>query len=231
MEKLLFELTPAQWWTWCYLIYLARQQRSTHIILPRPGEDPKVEVVYSRKHLKRLLAALKAKRYLTGIIIPRSKAKQIEIFLPASKIGDMGIPNIKNGCPDVPNQEAFGTPVSAISPLGTPMSPIEEIISATLPENSHLQAKLKNSLKTLLKLKPQKLLRDAIAKISEREAIQFTAMIRQISQKAPQGRYNQKLKLFVIIRCLQEGQAIEKPQRWMNRVASEEAKAGHFKDA
>lgn len=228
MEEMLFELTPAEWWTWCYLIYLARQQRSTHIILPRPGEDPKAETVYSRKHLKRLLAALKAKRYLTGIIIPRSKAKQIEIFLPASKIGDMSILNKKNGCPDVPNQEAFRTPMSAISPLGTPMSTIEEMISATLPENSTLQAKLKNSLKAFLKLKPQKLLRDAIAKISEQAAFQLTDMIRQICPKAPQGRYNQKLKLFVIIRFLQEGLAIEKPQRWMNHVASEEAKAGYF---
>jgi hypothetical protein len=140
----------------------------------------------------------------------------------------MGILNIKNGCPDVPNKEAFRTPRSTISPLGTPMSRIEEMISATLPENSPPQAKLKNSLITFLKLKPQKLLRDAIAKISEREVFQLTDMISQIYPQAPQGRYNQKLKLFVIIRFLQEGQAIERPQRWMNRVASQEARAGHF---
>lgn len=232
MEEMLFKLTPAEWWTWCYLIYLARQQRDTHIILPRPGEDPKAEAVYSRKHLKRLLAALKAKWYLTQIIIPRSKAKRIEIFLPASKIRDMGVPNLRNGCKDVPNKEFLRTPRSAISSLGKPMSSIKDVILAILPETSPLQAKLKNSLKTFLELKPQKLLRDEIAKISEGEAYQLRGAIRQLCPHEPKGkRYGWKLKLFVIIRFLQEDQAIEKPQHWMNRVASQEAKAGHFKEA
>lgn len=231
MEELLFELTPAEWWVWCYLIYLAQQQHGAHVILPRPGEDPKAEAVYTRKHLKNLLKALKSKRRLTQLIIPRSKSKRIEVLLPASKIGEIQFRNLKKGVQDFPNSRGKEKQGSPIRGLENSISPIEEVISGTLPENNPSQAKLKNSLKTFIKLKPQKLLRNAIAKIGEGEAFQLMAMIRTICPRAPQGRYNQKLKLFVIIRYLQEGQSIEMPQRWMNRMASQEAKAGHFKDA
>ena len=92
-KELIFELTPAEFWAWNYLIYLARAQGNYHIILPRPGEDVQAEKVFSRKHQKRLLKALKAKLGFSYLLFPRSKTKHIEVVLPASRIGDLGVPN------------------------------------------------------------------------------------------------------------------------------------------
>lgn len=221
-EELLFGLTPAELWAWNYLLFLAEKQGSAHVILPRPGEDLKAEKIFCRKHLKNILKSLKAKRHLTNLIFPRSKARQIEVLLPASKIGELQFLKEEKRYLEFPNNKARGSHSSPIASLGNSSSPIIEVISGTLPENNPLQAKLKDSLKSLLKQKQQGELRVMIGALTEGEAYQHRVAIGSLCPHEPQGRYGWKLKLFVIIRYLQDGSAIEKPQRWMNRVASVE---------
>src|SRR4030043_735221 len=132
MEELLFGLTPSEFWAWNYLLYLAKKQGDLHVFLPRPGEDPRAEKVFSRKHLKRILKSLKAKFRLTRLIIHRSKSRQIEVFLPASKIGDLGVLNNEQGYMGVPKKEGLETPRSPITTLGTFSTPINEEIATTL---------------------------------------------------------------------------------------------------
>ena len=53
-------------------MHLARRQGSRHVILPGPGDDPKAEGIYSRKHLKRLIRSIKRK-FPIQLIIPKGK--------------------------------------------------------------------------------------------------------------------------------------------------------------
>lgn len=223
MEELLFGLTPSEWWVWCYLIFLARKEGSTRVILPRPGGDPRAEKVFCRKHFKRILKSLRAKFYLTNLIIPRSKSKQIEVFLPASKIGDLEVPNIKKGYMEVPKKKGLGTRGSSITTLGTYPTPINDVIQATLPNCGPPKLKLKEKLESLLKLK-QGDLKGEIKQLEQKEITLMGMLVRQICRFEPRGRkLNEQVKLFGMIRFLQEGDAILKPQAWIDTVARNEA--------
>ena len=223
-KELLFGLTPAEWWTWSYLVFLAHRQGSTQVILPRPGEDPETEKIFSRKHLKRILKALKAKRHLTQIIIPRSKSQQITIFLPASKIGDMGVLNNLKGCTQVPNNSVLGTGASSKATLGTCTSPTLRIINDTWPNPTHLQAKLKEKLELLTKLK-QGDLKGEIQGMAREVVRQLMIILRAVRAKEPRNkRLEQAVKLYAMIRYFQEEQLIERPQAWIDTVAREAAR-------
>jgi hypothetical protein len=218
MEDLLFGLTPAEWWVWSYLVLLAQEQGSAHIILPRPGEDQRAERVFSRKHLKRLLQSLRSKRALTNLIIPPSKNRQIEILIPASKIGDAHVLNGKKGDLGVPNIAARGTCMSPKSTLGTSMSPNNNIISIALPDCGPHQAKLKEKLEKLLKLKQQEI-KGALDALKEREIFQARIAMRSLCRYEPKGNeISEKAKLYAVIRFIQS-EEIEKPQAWIDQVA------------
>lgn len=223
MEELLFGLTPSEWWAWCYLVFLAREQGGTHIILPRPGEDIRAEKVFCRKHFKRILKSLKAKFYLTHLIIPRSKSKRIEVFIPASKIGDLEVLNIKKGYMAMPKKTGLSSGESSINTLGTLQTHINEVIQATLP-NYHLpKLKLKEKLESLLKLK-QGDLKGGIEKLNKGEIYLLGLMVRQICRFEPRGKkLSEQVRLFAAIRFLQEGDAILRPQAWIDTVARKAA--------
>jgi hypothetical protein len=219
MEELLFGLTPAEFWLWNYLVLQARRQGSTHVILPRPGEDKQLDKVYSRKHVKRLLQALKAKRTLTHIIIPRSKSKQIELFLPASKIGDMGVPNSEKGCMGVPNKGERGASVSPINGLGTSMSPISSGSERTLCSSASPKLELKEELKKLLKLKQGQLKKELQA-MGVQDLVEVETVMKRICRYQPRGRkLSIQAKVYAMVRFLQEGEAITKRQAWIDTVA------------
>ena len=219
MKELLFGLTSAEWWTWCYLVFLAEKQGSPHIILPRPGEDLEAEAHYTRKHLKNNLKALRSKRHLTNLIFPRSKNQQIEVLLPASKIGELQFPNVKKGLLEFPNNEARGNHSSPIKGLGNCGSPIEEAISTTLPEGTPSQAKLKDSLKKFIKQK-QGVLIGEIMRLRESEVSQLRQGLRSLCGIEAKGRsLSNHARLFATIRFLQEASSIEKPQAWITTVA------------
>lgn len=220
-DELLFGLTPAEWWTWCYLVKLAHEQGSYHVILPRPGEDGRAEKIFGRKHIKNMLKALKAKRHLTLIVIPRSKNKQIEVFLPASKIGELQFPNVEKGYLQFPNKGTLGNPSSAKTALGNCDSPISEVIQATFPDLPPAQAKLKSYLQELVKLK-QGDLKGEIKRLRPEVAQQILFMARQIAQVEPRSRkLSLQVRLFAVIRYIQEGQ-VDKPQAWVDNVARAE---------
>ena len=133
---------------------------------------------------------------------------------------------MKKGLLEFPNNEVRGGHSSPITALGSHSTAINEAITATLPESNPLQAKLKDSLKALVKLKPQGRLREHLMGLTEGEAYQLRVALTHLCPREPQGRYGWKLKLFMIIRYLQEAGGIEKPQNWMNRIASIEHKGG-----
>jgi hypothetical protein len=218
-EELLFGLTPQEGWAWKYLLLLAQRQGSAHIILPRPGEDLKAEKVFCRKHLKNLLKALKVKRHLTNLIFPRSKSQQIEVLLPASKIGELQFPNVEKGLLEFPNNEARGNHSSPIKALGNCSSSIMEVISDTLPENTPAQASLKESLKALIKQKQGDMIRE-ILKLSSGQVYQMQASIRLLKVLEPQGRnLSEQAKLFAKLRFLQKGGRVDTPGAWITSVA------------
>lgn len=218
MEKLLFGLTPGEFWVWNYLVMLARRQGSTHIILPRPGEDKQLEEVYSRKHLKRILKSLKGKRTLTHIIIPVSKSKQIELFLPASSIADVGVPNTEKGYMGVCKKEGMAAPVSPIKGLGTSTSPISNGEQRTLPGSGDSKLEL-NKLEQLLKQKQGQLKKELQA-TSPRELVEIGKILKRICRYEARGnKLSLQAKVYGAIRFLQEGEAITKPQAWIDTVA------------
>jgi hypothetical protein len=218
MEELLFGLTPAEFWLWNYLVLQARRQRSTHVILPRPGEDKQLDKVYSRKHVKRLLQALKVKRTLTHIIIPRSKSKQIELFLPASKIGDMGVPNSEKGCMGVPNKSERGASVSPITALGTSTSPISNDEQRTFPDSAPHKLEL-NKLEMLLKQKQGQVKKELLS-MGTRDLVEIGKVLGRICRYEPRGKkLSIQAKIYAVIRFLQEGEAVTKPQAWIDTVA------------
>jgi hypothetical protein len=220
MEELLFGLTPAEFWVWNYLIYLARSQGGLNITLPRPGEDPKAEKVFCRKHLKNLLKSLKGKRRLTHLIIPRSKAKRIEIFLPASKVGELEFRNREKGYLEFPNKEALGNRGSPKEGLGNCGSPNLAVIQATLGNLGPSQAKLKEKLEKLLKELKQGDLKKMILSLSNREIFEVTGALRQLLRVHPKGKkLSEQAKIYAMVRLLQAGDGIEKPQAWVDNVA------------
>ncbi|MCX5888479.1 MAG: hypothetical protein NTY36_03400 [Deltaproteobacteria bacterium] len=219
MEELLFGLTPAEWWAWCYLVLLAQKQGSTRIILPRPGEDSKAEKIFCRKHLKNLLKSLKAKRHLTNLIFPRTRNRQVEIFLPASMIGELGFLKEQKGVRQFSNNRERSNPSSPIKALGNHSSAIEEVISTTLPESSPAQAKLKDSLKTLVKQKQGELIKQ-IMQLRESAISQMRQATRSLCGIEAKGQsLSNHARLYATIRFLQETGSIEKPQAWMTTVA------------
>ena len=220
-KELLFGLSPAEWWAWCYLVFLAHQQGSTQVILPRPGEDPEAEKVFGRKHLKNLLKSLKSKRHLTHIIIPKSKSQQITIFLPASKIGELQFPNMEKGCPQFPNNKGLGKPGSPKATLGNCGSPTLRIINDTWPDPTPLQAKLKEKLELLISLK-QGDLKGEIQRMTREAIRQLMILMQAVKAKEPRNKgLDQAVRLYAMIRYLQEEQLIERPQAWMDTVARE----------
>src|SRR4030042_2164748 len=203
MEELLFGCTPAEWWAWCYLLFLAEKQGSAPIILPRPGEDPRAEAIFGRKHLKNILKSLRSKRHLTNLIFPRSKNKRIELRLPASKIGELQFLNVEKGLLEFPKKEGRGNHSSPITPLGNHSSAIEEVISATLPESTPSQAKLKESLKALIKQKQGDLI-EAILKMKGTEVYQMRVGLRCMCRYEAKGSYSEQARLFAAVRFIQE---------------------------
>ena len=221
MRELLFGLTPAEFWAWNYLIYLARQQGTYHIILPRPGADVEAEKVFGRKHLKRLLKALKVKRHLTNLLIHNSKARQIEVLLPAAKVGDLGVPNLDQRDRQVPNDPPRGTARSPINPLRTCGSSIGEVISGVLPPEEVAQAKLKEKLERLLKLK-QGCLKRELLDLTNKEVFQLGIVLRRLCKYLPKGKaISEPAKLYAMVRLIQAGETIESPQPWVDNVARE----------
>lgn len=218
MEELLFGLTPAEFWVWNYLVLQARQQKSNHVILPRPGEDKQLDKVYSRKHVKRILKALKAKRTITCIIIPRSKSKQIELFLPASKIGDIGVPNREKGCTCVPQKEGMGVSVSPIRGLGTSMASINNEDQRTFPGSVSPKLEL-NKLEKLLKLK-QRQLRKELQAMAPKELVELGKILKGLCRYEPKGKkLSIQAKVYAVVRFIQEGEGITRPQAWIDTVA------------
>ncbi len=222
MEELLFGLTPAEWWVWNYLIYLARKQGGLNVTLPRPGEDPRAEKVFCRKHLKNIIKSLKSKRHLTNIIIPRSKSKRIEVFLPASKVGELEFPNREKGYLEFPNKEGMGNSSSPITTLGKNTTPISAVIQDTLPHYTAPQAKLKERLEKLLKLSKQGDLKGEIKAMNMMEQTEVFRIMRQICRFEPRGKKLSKAaRLYAMVRFAQSGEAIEKAQAWIDKVARE----------
>lgn len=221
MEKLLFGLTPAEFWVWNYLVLLARQQGGPAIIFPRPGEDPRAEKVFCRKHLKNLLKALKAKRHLTFLLFPKSKAGQIEITLPRSLIGELEFPKVKLREPGFPNNDARGNRSSPITPLGNSSSPNIVDIATTLAFFEPSQAKLKVKLDKLLKQK-QGDLRKELLQLSNSEALEIRVGLgRVVRMNRQRSEPSDRAKLFAMVRFLQSSDAIDKPQAWLATVARE----------
>lgn len=219
MEELLFGLTPAEFWVWNYLILLARRQRSNHVILPKPGEDREVEKVFSRKHVKRLLRSLKAKRQITHIIFPRSKSKQIELFIPTSKIGDLYVPNKEKGCMDVPNKEERGATASPITGLETSRSRITSTGSTTYPESAPHKLELKKEIKRLIKLK-QRELKKELWEMGTLRLVDLGKALGTICRHEPKGKkLSIQAKIYAVVRFLQEVETISKKQAWIDTVA------------
>jgi hypothetical protein len=219
MEKLLFGLTPAEWWALSYLVFLARQQGSTHVILPRPGEDLKAEAVFTRKHLRHLIKALRKKFHLTRVIFPRSKAARVEVFLPASLIENLGVPNAQQGCLGVPKKGGLGTARFPMSGLGTSSSPNESGSTAFLPNLVIPKLKLKETLEELLKLKQKELTR-ALLTLPPLITRKLEDLLEGVSKFQPKSRkLSPQARVFAVVRFLQEGEAILKPQAWIDQVA------------
>lgn len=219
MEELLFGLTPSEWWVWNYLIHLAKKQGGLNVTLPRPGEDPRAEKVFCRKHLKNLLKSLKSKRHLTGLIIPRSKSKKIEVFLPASRVGELEFPNKEKGCLEFPNKEGKGNRGFPITTLGKYPTPISEVITATLGDIDPGKLKLKEVIEKILELK-QGELKKVITGTPLRELQEVERALEGLVRYKPKGK---KLgigaRVFAMVRFLQSGGVIEKPQAWIDNVA------------
>jgi hypothetical protein len=220
MEELLYGCSPAEWWVWSYLLLLAERQGSSHVILPRPGEDLAAEKVMTRRHLKRILKALRAKFHLTHLLIPRSKSKRIEVLLPAAKIGGLNVRNARKDDITDPNKAGLGAQKSRISGLRTFPPPISAIIQDTLPHYVEPQAKLKEKLEKLLKLSKQGDLKGEIARLGFEERQELFFAVRQISRFEPKSRkLSQAAKLYAMVRLLQSGEAIDRPQAWVDNVA------------
>lgn len=218
MEELLFGLTPAEWWAWSYLLLLAKRQGSSHVILPRPGADIEAEKIFSRKHIKNLLKSLKAKRHLTQVIIPRSKSQKIEVFLPASKIGELGFPNLEKGCLEFPNKGSLGNPSSAIKPLGNCSSSIEPDGQCTLAISPPHKLSLKEVINKLVKLK-QGDLKGELARMATQDLEVLIGGLEQIMRIRPKSQsLSLSARAFAMVRYLQNGEPI-KPQAWIDTVA------------
>lgn len=223
MEDLLFGLTPSEFWVLNYLQYLAHKQGGCPIILPRPGEDARAEKVYSRKQLKRILKSLKSKYRLTRIIIPRSKSKQIEIYLSIREtrnfIGDTHVPNLRKDPMGVPNNGGLRTSRSAITPLGTPTSPINQGVSGGLAQITPSPSLSSSSFKELVELK-QGDLKGEISSMEEGTARKMRFFAEGICKAHPKGKkLSDKAKLYAMIRLIQAAETVEKPQAYVDTVA------------
>lgn len=218
MEDLLFGLTPAEFWVWNYLVLQARRQGSNHVILPKPGEDKQLEKVYSRKQVKNILKALKAKRTLTHIIIPRSKSKQIELFLPASKIGEISFPNREKGSINFRNKDERGCSVSSITGLGKSVSSINNDGQRTFPDSAPHKLELKE-VEKLLKQK-QGQLKKELQSMAPKELVELSKRLKGLCRYEPKGKkLSIQAKVYAVVRMIQEGDGIMKPQAWIDTVA------------
>jgi hypothetical protein len=219
MEDLLFGLTPAEFWVWNYLIYLARRQGSNHVILPRPGEDIKAEKVFGRKHIKNLIKRLKSKRHLTHIIFPRSKLNRIEVFLPVSVIGELQFPNKGKGLMEFPKSRERGNCNSPMTTLENKSSPISSEDQRTLPGSALGQLELNEKIKMLLKQKQGQLKKELQA-MGPRDLVEVERVLKRVCRYEPKGKkLSLQAKVYAVVRFLQEGEAITKPQAWIDTVA------------
>lgn len=224
---LLFELTPGEYWVMGYLLRLAREQGGSPVAIPRPGGDPRLEAVFSRKHFKRLLKNLKKKAHISGVLMPRSKSKLITVYLAESlvrNIGDTHVPNVDLGDTHVPNNGRRGTPMSPIMTLGTPMSPIEPATTGVCTNLTNLQAKLKEialaSRATSTKARQGKI-RQMVRELSGDEVRQMRMMVTREIKKQPKAKVSERAKLFAQIRYMQEEEKVGRPQAWLDTVARE----------
>lgn len=219
MEELLFELTPAEWWVWNYLVLLARRQGSYHIILPRPGEDPRAEKTFCRKHLKNLLKSLKGKRRLTHLIIPRSKNKRIEVLIPASKIGELGFPNVEKGYLEFPKEEGLRNRGSPKATLGKFQTPIKEVITASLPSGGANQLSLREVIEKVLELS-QEDLGKTLKGLGWERLEEVKSWLSLLVTVRPKGKnLSQAARVFAMVRFMQSSKTIERPQAWIDSVA------------
>jgi hypothetical protein len=195
-KELLFELRPAEFWVWNYLLVLAREQGGSPVTIPGPGKDPRVEKVYSRKHLIRLLRSLRRKACLTRIIIPRSKSNTIEVFIPISLIGEIHVLN--NGT------------------SGTPMSPIHSSKSGTSSTSTF--NKPSYSFKELKEAKQGELIK-MIRGLDQVTVRRYRGVAERMIMREPRCKVSEKAKLFAEMRYIQEDGNITRPQAWLDTVA------------
>lgn len=188
------------------------------MILPGPGQDPKAEKVFCRKHVKNILKSLKAKRHLTRLIFPKSKNRQIEVFLPASKIGELQFPNGEKGCLEFPNKEGVRNRCSPIKTLRNSSSPINEGIQATLGISPPAQLELKERIKELLSYK-QGQLKKGLELMPPKELVEVGKALGRVCRYEPKARVSEQAKAYAVLRFLQEGEAITRPQAWLDQVA------------
>lgn len=196
---------------------LARRQGSRHVILPGPGDDPKAESIYSRKHLKRLIRSIKAK-FPIQLIIPKGKFNRIEVILPS---GDVGVPQWERGghgyTPITP-EGYMGVPRSSVGVHGC--TPIKEIISEAWVILGHSQAKLKSYIQERLLKAKQRCLRGQILKLSEREKQLLRQRLRDLIGCEPKGRaLSGEARCYAMLRFLQAADDVKRPQAWLDNVA------------
>lgn len=219
MERALFGLTPGEFWVLNYLILLGKEQGSNHIILPRPGEDPRAEAVYSRDRLKRLLKSLKSKRSLTNLLIPKTKNRQIEVFLPARFLGAHTHPKEDLRVAGAPKLRGLGAPAQDKSGLGAQTHPKEEAKTGTCGNfEAPKLSFIKLELEKLIKLKQKNLNRE-IPEIEAGKLLRLRVFGEGIIGHQVRGRVSEQAKLFAVIRFIQSEETIEKPGAWLATVA------------
>lgn len=219
LKNLLFGLTPAEFWALNYIILLAKEQGSNRVILPRPGEDQRAEKIYSRSRLKRLIKSLKAKRHLTHLIIPTSKNRQIEIYLPAKLLNAYTHPNRDLRASHAPKQGGSAPPTHPKQTLSASTHANKSII--TEPWTKSASPKLSSSLLEIRKLIELKQggLRGEIKKLSDQEAENLKRQTEAIIGREIRGKQSPKAKLYAAIRFMQSDETIKKPGAWLATVA------------
>lgn len=223
MEKLLFGLTPSEFWALNYLVFLAQKQGSLQVILPAPGESPELEKVFSRRHLRRLLKSLRKNFILTKVIFPCRRGRSLMVFLPERLLGDMGVlkwpSTVERKDTQVPKQGSMGAPMSPNSGLRTCMSPVSEVITALLPDLGPGKLKLKEVIEKILELK-QGDLKVELKGLGPRTLFEMERALGQVVKVRPRGeKLSIGARVFAMVRFLQSGGVIEKPQAWIDNVA------------
>lgn len=216
---MLFELTPAEWWVWSYLVLLAREQGDSHIVIPRPGEDPRLERRMCRKNFKRVLHVLRKKMGITRLVIPASKNHRLEVYLQVSLLGDENVPQNIQGYKNVPQKGVLGDENIPQNGVGGQKSPPNGAGGARVCHNlTDLQAKL-NSFKAR-KAKQGEIM-EMVLGLSEVEVRRCRGLMFQENKKSVRARVNEKAKLYAEVRYYLDHDMVRKPQAWLDTLARE----------